>query len=114
MADELDNLEPCEPGGVEWHRRVSAHLRQEESQPYRWWYLSYADDTGFRGAVVVRARGFIGATMLANSLRISPGGECRGQDFRPECVPAAHLTNRLLTMEDLKREFGEENVVRWE
>jgi len=43
-----------------------------------YWWLSYADQGGWRGAVIVHAETFLDACAQARTLGISPGGQVRG------------------------------------
>ena len=65
------------------------------------YYLSFADQTGFLGAVVLEAFGFTDAISQAIKKGINPGGECLGEPW-PEDVakPAPEKRNRLLTKEE--------------
>jgi hypothetical protein len=93
---------------------------EEEIEPYAWWYLSFAmDDSGaphggFLGAAFVRARGFLAAVRLADTLGINPGNcEVRG-DCLPDDVtapPPAEMTGRLLSWDELEKAFGD--LVPW-
>ena len=85
-------------------------LREEATQPEAWWWLSFADDDGFRGAVLTRARGFTSAVQKTHDLGINPGGECRGWDL-PDDVIAEHpgptrYADRLLSKQDIDEKFG--------
>lgn len=63
----------------------------------RWWYLSFADEAGWLGGTVVKARGMAFATMEAHRLGVNPGGEVRGWEGRPGlCDPPPEL-RRLVT-----------------
>lgn len=64
-------------------------------------YLSYADDGGWNGAVVVRGSDVISAAGEAHRLGISPGGQVVGVAL-PRCqVPDARFLDRLLTYEEV-------------
>jgi hypothetical protein len=88
------------PGSPEWQARVMRIALEEVAQPEAFWYLSFAGETEFLGAVVVKARGFMLALMRANELGINPGGQVAG-------FPVAEGTenklphDRLLTLADL-------------
>lgn len=64
------------------------------------WWLSFADETGFKGVVIVEAYGFTDALFKTNALGINPGGEVRGDRVDPDFIPEA-LRNRLLKKADL-------------
>lgn len=82
----------------ELRKRRDDLLAKEANEPEGWWWLSFAAEDGFRGACVVRARGFLGATMIAHMLGISPGGEVKSLGPAPaHFEPEAGWANRLLT-----------------
>jgi hypothetical protein len=43
-----------------------------------WFYLSFADDSGFLGGVILQADDFLSAVMEASVRGINPGGEVLG------------------------------------
>jgi hypothetical protein len=101
-----------EPGSPEWKARRAQILTDELSQPLRWFYLSYADDDGFRGALILEAHGEMHAIELAQRLGLSPGGQVVVWEV-PEDVAAtlpAAAKGRLLSKPDLERLFGEKTV----
>jgi hypothetical protein len=63
-----------------------------------WFWLSFADDGGFRGAAQVQANSFLAAVLEANRLGINPGGECCGLEITAEMVEASGMpVNKLLS-----------------
>jgi hypothetical protein len=72
------------------------------SQPL--WWLSYADDNGFRGVVITRARTFLLACANANLKGVSPGGQVRGFELPLEAEEDIKLTDldRCLSEDDVK------------
>jgi len=87
--------------------RLKQLLAEEAAQPLGWWYLSYADEKGFRGGVIMSAHGFTSAVYVASTLKISPGGEVQGIRIPPEELPAESYHYRLLTLEELTECWGE-------
>ena len=84
------------------HRMVEL-LEREAEQPNSGWYLSFAGEDGWRGAVMVLARGFTSAVQVANRLGINPGGEIAGEHLPMEFftkVPDKYK-DRLLNRDDL-------------
>ena len=55
------------------------------------WWLSFADDDGFLGAVLVNAISYLDAVQLATMLGLNPGGEILGVNLQ-EPVAEAGLT----------------------
>lgn len=53
-------------------------LEEELNKPLQWFYLSFADDSGFRGAVIVEARGITSALLRCNVLGVNPHGQVMG------------------------------------
>lgn len=95
------------------HNRMRAIIAEEQRQPLVWWWLSFAGEEGFRGACIVRARGFLGAVQRAHALEINPGGEVRSTEI-PGWTPTdeeATWTNRLLTLADIEAMPG--GAVKW-
>lgn len=69
--------------------------------PTQQWWLSFATEEGFRGAVVVHAETFTEAVVTASLWGINPGGEVQGL---PCAVPvSAKWTYRLLSREECER-----------
>lgn len=73
------------------------------------WWLSYANDEGFLGAVVVRASHFLEACQASGIMGLSPGGQVKGLEIPAEfrSKVADRWIERLLTEEECK-EFDQE------
>jgi hypothetical protein len=91
----------------EFYERVEYLLDAERDNPLAWWYLSYAGEEGFRGGVIIEARGFTGAAIRSNILKASPGGEVMGLKIPPDKVPAEPYRNRLLSPSELNEIWGD-------
>lgn len=76
-------------------------LLEEHNQPLRWFYLSFAEDEKFNGAVVIKAHGIGDACMKCHQLGISPGGEVLGFPIPDDELPSSQYHNRLLGREDV-------------
>lgn len=79
----------------------NALLKKESTEPEMWWWLSFADPTlpegsQFLGVSLVKASGFVTASMAAATLGINPGGEVQGYPVNNLPVPEQYQ-NRLLT-----------------
>jgi hypothetical protein len=63
------------------------------------WWLSFADDEGFRGAIIIHANDFVDAFARVNLLNLNPGGECQGMPIPAEGAAQidAKWKNRLLS-----------------
>jgi hypothetical protein len=84
--------------------RRAAIIAEEHRRAARWHYLSFADDTGFLGGVIVRSYGFLTAIQRATDLGINPGGEVMSTPIpRKDLwrVPA-DLRNRLLSEDEVQ------------
>jgi hypothetical protein len=84
--------------------RRAALIAEENRHAARWHYLSFADDTGFLGGVIVRSYGFLTAIQRATDLGINPGGEVMSTPIpRKDLwrVPA-DLRNRLLSGDEVQ------------
>lgn len=62
--------------------RRAAIITEEHRHAARWHYLSFADDSGFLGGVIVRSYGFLTAIQRATDLGINPGGEVMSTPIR--------------------------------
>jgi hypothetical protein len=82
----------------------------ERGNECRWFYLSFADEGGFKGGCWVLAPGFATAVERAHDLGINPGGEVRGSAAPLGVVPELKMQNRLLSMADLEADGG---AVKW-
>lgn len=88
-------------------RRIDGLLRFEETEPERLWYFSFADENGFRGAVITKTRGITSGLMKINRMGINPHGEVLANAL-PEGTPILdELLDRVLSKADLKAAFGE-------
>jgi hypothetical protein len=84
--------------------RRAAIIAEEHRHAARWHYLSFADDTGFLGGVIVRSYGFLTAIQRATELGINPGGEVMSTPIpRKDLwrVPG-DLRNRLLSEDEVQ------------
>lgn len=92
-----------------WIARRDKLLAEEAQQPESWWWLSFAGEEGFRGAILTRARGMISAIQKTHEIGINPGGEVK-------CFPIPHeaeadhpweqFANRLLSKEEIDQKMG--------
>ncbi len=92
------------PGSPEWKQHCENMLVQELQRPQKWWYLSFADEDGFRGAVITQAPGMVSATIKAHHLGINPGGEVLGHEIG-ESLPSGlpdNFVDRCLTREEVQ------------
>jgi len=101
-----------EPGSPEWKARRAQILTDELRQPLRWWYLSYADDDGFRGGLLLEAHGELHAIELAQRLNLSPGGQVLILEVPSEVAVTLQdeSKGRLLSKPELERLFDEKPV----
>ena len=98
----------------QWIERVSAALKEEQSQPERWIYLSFATRDGetFRGGLIVYVHGITHGALKAEELGINPGGQIMARDVPPERLPPESFRNRLLSKEDIKEIWPDAIQVR--
>ena len=101
-------------------QRIRTFIRMSE-----WWYLSFADEHGFRGGCFVEALSeelppnltppdpkhlpLVLAILRANRLGISPGGEVRGLPVLEGALPPEEYRNRLLDKETMLKELSSMN-----
>src|SRR5262245_38278214 len=70
------------------------------NRPWLWWWLSFADASGFKGvAIVGPEQSVAGAALQAHVLGINPGGEVVGHPIHADGLAAipADLRKRLLS-----------------
>ena len=91
-----------------FRNRVNQVLAEERKNPLGLWYLSYAGEEGWRGAIFIEAHGMAEAAYLANHRKLNPGGEVMGVPVPEEEIPAKQWHNRLLTKAELEAATGEE------
>ena len=77
-------------------------MAAEMKNPFTLWYLSYADDNGFRGGLYIQAFGPSNAALRANLQRLSPGGEVLIIGVPLEQYPDSRYWNRLLTRAEIE------------
>jgi hypothetical protein len=72
-----------------------------------WWFLSFGDERGFRGACFVRAFGILDAVDQVRMLDIHPGGNIAFGEVSVDVDIPEGARKRLLTKDDLVMYFGE-------
>jgi hypothetical protein len=74
-------------------------------RPKNVWWLSFADNDGFRGAVIIHGEDFLTALMECNMRKINPHGECQGAEFSEEGAQKIpeHWKNRILSHEECEQ-----------
>jgi hypothetical protein len=91
---------PADLSDAERMRRVTAVLAEEAQHPLCWIFIDFGTQDQFYGAVVVRARGVVSATLEAHRLGINPGGEALAMSM-PDGWDRPEYCNRLLTSEEV-------------
>lgn len=76
--------------------RMRSLLAAEAGNPPIWWWLSFADDDGFRGACLVKAGGMLSAVAESHRLRINPGGQVLAVAVPSGVDIPSAFVNRLL------------------
>jgi hypothetical protein len=77
-----------------------------DGQSGQWFWISFADEKGFRGVCIVRAPTPTAAPLIAHSLACNPGGEAQfigisEEKWREvESLVYPDYTNRLLSREE--------------
>jgi hypothetical protein len=77
-------------------------MREDMQQSLGWWWLSFADDTGFLGVAIVEAGGIMEAAVAAKLAGCNPGGEVLAYPIPVDKLPVEKLRNRLLSRDDLE------------
>lgn len=75
-------------------------LKDESRKPENWYWMSFADESRFLGAIIIRARGPITANQLAWARNINPGGEALMLRLDSNLDVPDEWTNRLLNAEE--------------
>jgi hypothetical protein len=72
-----------------------------------WWYLSFSELDGWRGAVIIQGTSFEDALDNATFRGLNPGGEVRGLQLLAGALELTPMDcrNRLLTKEDFDKYF---------
>ena len=87
----------------DFRKRINKLLAEERKNPLEWWYLSYATENGFLGAVYIEAHGQTEAAYLSNRRGHSPGGEVFIIGPVPrEHIPPPSFCNRLLNKAEIQ------------
>lgn len=100
-----------------WKARRHKLLTEEANQPEGWWWLSFADDDGFLGAVLTQAKGFINAVQKTHDLGINPGGEVKAVQLpdniaaHPKFATHEQYADQLLTKKDIDNKLG--GAAKW-
>ena len=92
-------------GYLQFMQRTQELLDEEKKHPERLMYLSFAGEEGWRGAVIIKARGMGHAVLECHLRGINPHGQVMGIDIpEEEAARVAEAdTNRLLSLEDCQR-----------
>jgi len=100
----------------QFEARLDELLKQEKDKPQQFWYLSWADDDGFRGAAITKASGFVTARTILSMLGVNPLGQCAGVPIPEGLEPKdGKYLNRLLQLDELTAIFGEMKTMKqWE
>ena len=80
-----------EPLASEAEENARAAEERERNAPIQTWWMSFADETGFLGVAIVRARGIIDAVGVCRDHDCGTGG--RGE-VRAEPVPEGEIDER--------------------
>lgn len=85
---------------------IANKLEAEGREPEMRWYLSYATQLAFLGAIITVARGFFSAVSKAKQLGISPGGEVLAYPLAPDMLLNEKWLDRLLTKAEVEEAFA--------
>lgn len=94
-----------------WKARRDRMIAVELMGPEHWWWLSFVDDSGFRGAILTRANGIGTALTKTHLLGINPGGEVCGIEIPDEVIDTSpynhkYSADQLLSKEDIELKLG--------
>lgn len=93
-------------------KRAVGLITSRTEEPEGAFWLSFAGEDGFHGAVIVHAEDFLTAVMVCNLHGINPHGEVQGMEIPPEGAAQipAKWKNRILSRaecEQFDREMSE-------
>jgi hypothetical protein len=94
--------------GEAMNRLLEARMRRilkiEAASEPEWLFLSFANKTGFLGAVIMQAAGTVSAVTTCHKLGINPGGEVLVTALTDEEITSIpeSATNKLLTRAQVK------------
>lgn len=88
-------------------RRIAGLLKFEETEPERLWYFSFADENGFRGAVITKTKGMTTGWRKLTLTGLNPRGEVMAFRLSEGVIIFDELLDRVLSKSDLKAVFGE-------
>ena len=86
----------------EFVKRTARIIEQERKGKETWLYISFADESGFRGAVITQAYGVVDASLKCHRLGINPGGEMAVWDIDEDKLPPPECRDTLLTKKQVK------------
>lgn len=81
--------------------RVLGNIAARGESKQQWW-LSFADEDGFRGVVISYGDDFLEAVMQTNLHNCNPHGEVRGIPLAPEIVVPPNWTYRVLSKDECR------------
>jgi hypothetical protein len=94
--------------------RMVQMIAEEQGQPEKLFYISFADPGRFLGANIVKAPGFAMAIMKTHSLKINPGGEALGAEVPENVKIKEEFIDKLLrTKEEVEEAMGESSYLEW-
>lgn len=85
--------------------RTIGNIINRDKRPSTAYWLSFAGEEGFRGAVIVHAEDFLTALMECNFRNLNPHGECLGMEIDAEyanLIPE-HWKYKLLSREECEQ-----------
>ena len=93
----------------QFEERKRQLIEEERKNPPGWWYLSFANDSGFLGAAIVQGQGPATAIDRSWRLKINPGDceVCALQIEQEDMARTpAEAREKFLTMADIERFLG--------
>lgn len=98
---------------AEYARRLKKLIIQENANPDRYVFLSFASAEGFGGGCIVKARGPVTARIRAMRAGLRPQGcQTYATELNDQSVPGVEYHNRLLSLEECHAIFPGSSLVR--
>ena len=106
---ELEEDEPFDLDSLAETRFLKLLIEEREEGIKKLLWMSFANEEGFLGVILVECYGFSTGLLQINKLGINPGGEVQGLELQVDAIDSKHH-NKLMNKEYLiEHEFVNAN-----